>query len=914
MRNLTKTIAVVSLLLPASAYPLGIGEIKLHSALNQNLDAEVALLLSPGEKAADIKVNLASPDKFDETGIPWSYFLSKLKFQTIESSSKRVVIKITSREVLKEPFLDFLLQVSWPKGDLYREFTVLVDPPTEYEQAADPSPELVETYEPEPQFRPPVQKPSNPRTKIIASSNSERYGPTVKNDSLGKIAERIGLDGVSKEQLMVALYDANQGAFFKANINALLPGKTLKIPEKEEILKLSRSDALDEFNRQMRAWKNPSAVARVVAEPELETVSQNQLTLSAPAQDSINENAAIASPGQIGNGSDPQKPSSSDKAQKDLSNRATDEAILSKISALEKQLATMQELILLKDQQLAALQNQAQTQPIQPQVVQPNTQPVSQPPEQPAINQPQLVQPPVVQKPYPTDDAALSNKQETQPELQQQPVLAKPRVNRIASPAVEESSSMWTYLGYGVGGIGLLAFLGWFWLQRRKNDYESLLESTSVGSRFESVGQQIDSSKDNRIENVDAIGNDNLFVSDFNSGEFNVFDMDQTEIDPISEADVYLAYGRYQQAEDLMRHAIEEQPNRDEFKLKLLEIFYANENKQDFEKYTAELIDEGKIDDIGFWSKVTEMGGEICPDSIFFASKSTQVDIKKNTVTKDELSSNGLIDGDNKTDEMDFDLASFEELFYSDDSSNPADRLFDLDLDKDITAKAKQPSIDKTYPLQNNDNIDFDIGTLGFETPTPEPANELVSHSIEMPSTSLSLDRNEEFESFNFDLSAVEVEAQKPDVDLGGPLANSETDFTSLDFDFSPIDADLNDGNQIQIEAVNPKSPEKVHESSGILDFSVDKKANNDLFKDESLSINFDINKPSLGFSEKDRSESFGLTNLGEMDEMETKLDLAMAYIDMGDREAANEIAREVLEKGNNEQQIVAKALIENLQ
>ncbi|MDD5125782.1 FimV/HubP family polar landmark protein [Methylovulum sp.] len=908
MRNLTKTIAVAFLLVPASAYPLGIGEIKLHSALNQNLDAEIALLLSSGEKAADIKVNLASPDKFDETGIPWSYFLSKLRFQTIESNSKRLVIKITSREVLKEPFLDFLLQVSWPKGDLYREFTVLVDPPAEYGQAVAPVSEPVDSYEPEPQYRPSVQKSSKPRARVSASLSSERYGPTVKNDTLEKIAGRIGGDGVSMEQLMVALYDANQGAFYKANINALLPDKTLKIPNKEEILKLSQSDALDEFNRQMRAWKNPSSVARVVAGPEEK--SENQLTLSAPAQDSVSDDAAVASPNQAVNEASPQTPSlSPDKVKKELTDRTADEAILSKISALEKQLATMQELIALKDQQLAALQNQAQPKPVQPQVSPPVTEPVS--PPQPATNQPQPVQPPVVQGPSPTGDVALPNKQEAQPEPRQQPALAKPPVRRIVSPAPEESTSLWAYLGYGVVGIGLLAFLGWFWQQRRKNDYESLLKSSGVGSRSVSVGQLADSDQEIRIDNVDAISSDNLFVSDFNSGEFDVFDMDQAEIDPISEADVYLAYGRYQQAEDLMRHAIKEQPNRDEFKLKLLEIFYANENKQDFEKYTAELIDEGKIDDIAFWSKVTEMGGEICPDSIFFASKTVPIDLKKNALGGDGLTSNGPAGGESKLDEMDFDLASFEELFYSDDSSNPADRLFDLDLDKDITAKTKQPVNDKTQSDQNNDGIDFDLDALAFETPSLEPANGTVGVSIEKPSSS---DSKEELETFNFDLSAADVETKKPNADLGETLAQGGSDFTALDFDFSSIEADLDDDNKIEIEAVKPKNLENVDESIGVLDLSANIETKNDLFKDDSLSINFDITKPSLGFAEKDRSESFGLTNLAEMDEMETKLDLAMAYIDMGDRDAANEIAREVLEKGTNEQQLVAKALLENLQ
>ncbi len=148
MRNLTRTLAVVSLLAPASAHPLGIGDIKLHSALNQNLNAEIPLVVSAGENAADIKVNLAPPDKFDEAGVPWSYFLSKIKFEPAVGPNGSVVIKLSSREALKEPVLDLLLEVSWPKGNLYREFTVLVDPPAAYSQATIPVSTRVESYEP----------------------------------------------------------------------------------------------------------------------------------------------------------------------------------------------------------------------------------------------------------------------------------------------------------------------------------------------------------------------------------------------------------------------------------------------------------------------------------------------------------------------------------------------------------------------------------------------------------------------------------------------------------------------------------------------------------------------------------------------------------------------------------------------
>ena len=135
MRNLTKALAAVSLLVPASGHSLGIGDIKLHSALNQNLKAEIALVVSGNEDASDIKVRLAAPEVFDAQGVPWSYFLSKIKFKPEVKANGSVVIKLTSTEVLKEPFLDLLLEVTWPNGRLVREFTVLVDPPSSYPQS-----------------------------------------------------------------------------------------------------------------------------------------------------------------------------------------------------------------------------------------------------------------------------------------------------------------------------------------------------------------------------------------------------------------------------------------------------------------------------------------------------------------------------------------------------------------------------------------------------------------------------------------------------------------------------------------------------------------------------------------------------------------------------------------------------------
>jgi len=140
MRHLTTALAAAAFLASSpSSSALGIGEMHLQSALNQNLKADISLVLAEGEKGSDFQISFASNAKFDEAGIPWTLFLSKVKFKTVIENGK-TVIKLSSTEVLKEPFLDFLLEIKGSKGTLYREFTVLVDPPIAYQSVESLSP------------------------------------------------------------------------------------------------------------------------------------------------------------------------------------------------------------------------------------------------------------------------------------------------------------------------------------------------------------------------------------------------------------------------------------------------------------------------------------------------------------------------------------------------------------------------------------------------------------------------------------------------------------------------------------------------------------------------------------------------------------------------------------------------------
>ncbi len=840
MRNLTKTLAVVSLLVPSSGYSLGIGDIKLHSALNQNLDAEISLVVSSGEKASDIKVNLASPDKFDEAGVPWTSLLSKIKFATVVGANGSVIIKLSSREAVKEPFLDFLLEVSWPKGSLYREFTVLLDPPAVYKQATLPVLTSSENYETEQTVI--TQRQSNQRQQINAErslNGASEYGPIRRNDSLWKIAERASRqEGGSVEQMMIAMYEENPNAFYKENVHALLAGKTLKIPEREVVLKFSRKQALAEYNRQTKAWKNrlePAPIATALARKD---TPDNQLTLVAPTKADVSENTIVA-------------PESEQITAKNAASKTIDKEVVSvfspvndaltdKVAELEKQLAIMQQILALKDQQLATLQNQFQAKPV--------------------------VQSEAVQ-------ATISGQVETVNSAAQQKPVQPDIKSAIQSNPVVSTYYLWV----GSVGVGSLSLLGWLWRRKRKFDEQtntqSLLTSSNMTKSPEAKSFFSASIDKDNIENTDANGKSSFF-SELTFGDFDTFDTDQVEIDPVSEADVYLAYGRYQQAEELMRDVIKDQPGRDECKLKLLEIFYSNENKHAFEAYANELAKAGKKDDIEFWAKVTEMGSKICQDSILFSFEADGFYSKENTIFEKETANIAELNDVEKKEvteikENNYCLSSFGESFNNEavkEISQTMDSLLDFDL---ISFEDGIINEEK-----NNESIDFDLSTIA---PKTEKSNKTLERFV---SKTQDLKADGDFESFDFDFGLDEIEGNGVDQD--------DTNFVKEPSENHQFTNSLND------------------KSSGL----------NSSFANDSLNRNlyFDRSVSELNGEDFYQQGGFEVFDLTDMDELETKLDLAKAYIDMSDREAAKDMACEVLDKGTAEQKKIAQALLNDLE
>jgi len=921
VRNLTKTIAAVSLLMPASAYSLGIGDIKLHSALNQKLDAEIALLVSAGDKVSDIKVKLASPDKFDEAGVPWSYFLSKIKFKAVTRADGSTVVKLSSNEALREPFLDFLLEVTWASGNLYREFTVLVDPPVSYKKATipviqKPQQSATPTYANQP------VKIINRDVDIASRVSVGEYGPTEKTDSLWKIANKTNVyDDVSIEQMMMSIYEANPRAFYKKNVNALMAGQTLKIPEKDVILKLSKKQALAAFKQQDNVWKG--RVAKKEKQPSVEdNLLASQLELEAPVVDKIGDGVDVVTGDKttakhiVDSEIDDSKIASSDEGL----------ALQARMDKLEQQLVMMQKILILKDEQIATLQNKKQIEPsskteetteIAKPVVTPETTEIVEPGKikiktlaevQAEEEAAKVASSEVVKKPIETTEVAQVAPKKTPAKVD--PVKKpKPKFKLKPAPVVEEETDYLT-LAIGGGSALILSALGVLWWRRRtveeEEDTESMFAAASEISLPDALDDElsIPVADDSSLYNVGTVG-ESSFLSEFTPSDFDAFDTDQSEVDPVSEADVYLAYGRYQQAEDLMLQAIKDFPERDECKLKLLEIYFTNENKSSYEDYAKELVAEGKPEDSEFWDKVVEMGREIAPDSPLYTDKASfeSVDLEKEQkleseqvaleVVKDEAETNEEIDTS-----TDFDLSVF------DDTEIAADTA-DNSIVSAIEVQDAPTTLDEGVAAEADENVlDFDLSVFDLDGTDDEKSEISATESVE----SIEFDLNSEPEEIKIEESseATDVESFDFDFDLGTETEEASVEpeiielaaETDIDIDLESFDFSSDDKQEDNV-ASNVDDEIEVIDKSEVEEFEFD-------FDAPEVPAEPPVTDPVISLDES-------VSDLTDMDELETKLDLAKAYIDMGDADAAVDIAKEVLEKGSAEQKQAAQEVLDQL-
>ena len=289
-------LVLLALVMPTFVNALGLGKLELQSALNQPFKARVKLISVTADELDSLKVSLADQKAFDRAGIQRTFLLTRLRFTVQEFEEGPDYIQIRSNDSIREPFLNFLLEINWSKGRLFREYTVLLDPPTYTagkKAVVHPQSPIVEIDSGDHQvvydldYKPGTTEPartslayetptyevpsSYEAPRAISYSGSGDYGPAVTGDTLWSIARVARPDSsVSIQQMMLAILRANPEAFIENNINGLKRGAILQMPDTSEINYLNRANALAQAMSQNSLWNEYKGhiASRVTERPE----------------------------------------------------------------------------------------------------------------------------------------------------------------------------------------------------------------------------------------------------------------------------------------------------------------------------------------------------------------------------------------------------------------------------------------------------------------------------------------------------------------------------------------------------------------------------------------------------------------------------------------------------------------------
>jgi pilus assembly protein FimV len=755
------------------------------------------------------------------------------------------------------------------------------------------------------------------------------YGPVKRGETLWEIVKQLRADkNLTPQQVMLALLKTNRDAFINDNVNNLKTGKILKIPERSSVESIAPVQALKEFRAQYDVWQEYklklAGVAKATNVAAVVTVEKNsskgQITAEKPSKEpppAANDKKIATAPppekeigiedllkivrANLDKPTDAQKKSGKEnkKENKETATGAAktavaerrslqdkvavlEEAIESKemenkelrerVNQIEIQLKNAKRLIELENKQLAQAQKQASGNKTDLAPVNPDnskskesskpaaagaTPEAGKPPAKSSGPKQTTAAPSPAQKPAATEKTGMQSVEDSlqtaktlfEAGLQTAKTLFEDGL-RTAKPLFESSlrtaKTLWndlladkTNLSLVGGGIGVVAsmLLLVYW-RRRRHSIAEFEESILSGGGLNSEGNMSDTA---RSENVDA-----SFLSDFSQGGMGNIHTD--EVDPIAEAEVYLAYGRDEQAEEILKEAVVKDPGRHELRQKLLEIYHQRNDLASFETVAEELYAalEGKGGKI--WQKVEEMGKKM----------------------------------------------------------NPQNPLFRGGKPARVTAGEKQPLASLAMG-----------GAGGANAPEPTALDQGLSFNLDSPAAGTAAASSELSFDLDFSTSSTETAAGSGSIDFpaaaqhdaghGSPAPPSP----GIDLDFSVL-------------ATEPSASDEPALSGGI-DFEAS------ITSSEDVGLSFDVDSPATASNGSNEiawgmdsapvtPDGVAFESVGELgedsdidnsqvDEAATKLDLAKAYIDMGDAEGARSILDEVLVEGNEKQKKQAAEL-----
>jgi pilus assembly protein FimV len=921
----------------------GLGALSVYSGIGQQLNAEVALNATPAELSS-MSARLASPEAFKEAGIEWMPALADLRIKIEKSAAGQPVLKLTTNRPVTEPFLHFLVELSWSSGRVIREYTFLLDPP-EMLQPAKPA-SVVAPAAPAPEPLPAqaaLASPAPAITKPVAPSASEYQ--VKAGDTLAKIARETRPESVTLDQMLVALFEKNPEAFAGGNMNRLRAGKILRIPAAEEVSKvdpaaarklvISQTSEFDAYRRRLAA-----AVASAPA-PSAEALPRQQAsgaikpqvedkTPVAPAQDKLEvSRTEPAKAKQTPGGGLEEELIARDKALREAAER---------IAQLEKNIENLKKLVEIKSQTGAALQQPSEpvapaTKPVEPQPPAPATKPVEPQPPAPKAEEAKPSAPADVTPAKPVEPApATAAGPAPQPA---KPATPPPAAKKPAAPPPPEEEPSFVAenpeLVYGGGVIALLlAYLGYASWRRKKAAVErpamAAAESVSVTPPAESKP----------APSAPAAG--------LESGEISIQDefseggllTSEEIVDPVAEAEVLMAYGRDRQAEEVLQAGLAKDPTRPAIHMKLLELYAKQEDLSQFEAVANKLypLVNGRGED---WERVVQMAHRLGLFGGIFAASAAVAAAMESPAPAEGAAPTPTIEPLQPPPESE--LAHVAEPTVSQEAAPVASEempSLDFELDLSLPVEEEQ-AITEPLPTAQATAPEPDIA-LDFDLGAPE-AEQAVNAAVEKAEAATT----EPAPVLDFELDVGSpVEEVAEESRQAEPEAPLDIEF---DFDLSPVAGtpagetpESSASGELPSAAAQPEIPESVPPLPGIADLNLDF----DLELDETPT---DKVSPAVSEAQSGAGVSIAPASAGETGiptdelvsgpsaapeafvaapstsaepepdnvEAATKLELAEAYEEMGDLEGARELLNEVLNEGSAAQQALAKAKLEKL-
>ncbi|MEK8048088.1 FimV/HubP family polar landmark protein [Ideonella margarita] len=922
---LSAVAAAALLVVHPTVSALSLGRLNVQSTLGEPLRAEIDITSLSPDEAASLRASVAAPDAFRAAGVDFNQVLQGAQATLARRADGRPYIRLTGDKSVSEPFVDVILDFAWANGRLQRSYTLLIDPPrtapppaaatTSPVISAAPAPAapvvarppapvpapVVASPPPSPPAAAPVAVAPKPAKPAASAPAPAAGADTVKvraGDTLSSIAAANQRPGVSLDQMLVALYRNNEQAFVNNNMNRLKAGAVLSLPDEQAAAAASQAEArkvIQAHSADFSSFRQRVATAAPqvkTTEParqatgKVEAAVKDRKADVAPTPDQLKlsrANAASAVPEA--------------KVSKETERKAAD----ARVAELARNVAELKKL-------------QAGTKPVAaasapspvvaaapaPVVPRPTVAAAPVVPPAPAPAKPAPVAAPVAAsaaKPAAPVVAAAASapvaaasapasapvavaasapvvaaSTPVVPASASQPASAASQPKAPAMPPVpaqEESfldslTSNPFVLPGAVSLVALLAGLGVMRLRRRGQDNgneTSFIESKLQPDSFFGV------SGGQRVDTRDGAGN-----SSSSSLSYSLSQLDAIgDVDPVAEADVYLAYGRDLQAEEILKEALRSEPNRPAIRTKLLEVYAKRADVRTFESHAMQLQDitGGQGED---WARAQELGRQIDPaNSLYGAAGLMEVDIDTSSDAPPDMREGGPND-----------IPPIEKTqpFEARSTAGPQS---DFDVDIDLDAASKLTGLENTRPftgISGMQDLEGASEPMAFtQAPTPAPA----------PSPAPAPADDDDIE---IDLGLLDDAPAQP-APVAAPAA---------DFDFGDLSLDL-DGTP---EAAPAANDVPLDADSFNLDLDVPPAP--------VPTAPVDLDEPT---TERGAPMDFAVSGLGEADDdgdpLARKIELADEFRRIGDTEGARDLLEEVVSKSEGATRQRAQAMLDEL-